>query len=371
MKLTIIKPVMTEPRFHFDRSLELAKYMEVTWICGWMLQPHYRFEDYMAESHNILVFGKKPLKGKLKGLWREFSFVLRTIKALRTSNSDLVLVHSSRLAFLYPFLSPRKNYILMLFTTSVSPSKLRNLFWDSWEKLVMFPYKQFLIGTPEMQGLFGLENKSCYVIPWGMKPLTLKNRSFEVLKLLYIGVLSGRRIHETIEGLKLFMDKHPEVQLKYSIIGRGKEEYVELLTQAIKDFQLGDVVTYHGYLPDDEIITFFEESNVGVSYVPITPYYTDVIVTKTVEYLLSGMAVIATDTNKNREDINDSNGVLVDDNALSFAQGLEKLYERLSSYDSATIRASAKKWNLEDNVRDSIVPLFQKIANRNEDNVIL
>lgn len=362
MKLSIVKTFMTEPRYHFDRTLELAKYMEVQWFCGWMLHSHYTFEDYEDTTHKIRVLGKGPVRGKLKGLWIEFKFVLQVIKGLKQTKSDVVMVHSSRLAFLYPILAPGHNYVLMLFTTSVSPSKLRNFFWDSWEQLVMLPYKQYIIGTPEMQDLFGLQHKKCYVRRWGMKPLTQKNKSFSTLKLMYIGVLSGRRVHETIEGLKLFMDIHPEVEVSYSIIGRGKDEYVKLITQAIKEYNLEEVVAYHGYLPDSEIGAFFEECNVGVSYVPITPYYTDVIVTKTVEYLLSGLAVIATNTNKNRDDINDTNGVLIEDSPASFAQGLEKIYNRLGSYDSDVIRKSAKRWNLEDNVRDNLAPMFKEIA---------
>lgn len=362
MKLSIVKTFMTEPRYHFDRTLELAKYMEVQWFCGWMLHSHYTFEDYEDTTHKIRVLGKGPVRGKLKGLWIEFKFVLQVIKGLKQTKSDVVMVHSSRLAFLYPILAPGHNYVLMLFTTSVSPSKLRNFFWDSWEQLVMLPYKQYIIGTPEMREMFGIKHKKCYESFWGMKPLTLKNKTFSTLKLLYIGTLSGRRVHETIEGLKLFMDKHPEAEVSYSIIGRGKEEDVQLLNRAITVHQLGGVVTYYGYLPDSEIVAFFEECNVGVSYVPITPYYTDVIVTKTVEYLLSGLAVIATNTNKNRDDINDANGVLIEDSPTSFARGLEKIFSKLRCYDSEVIRKSAKRWNLEDNVRDNLAPMFKEIA---------
>lgn len=368
MKIVNIKFIIEYCRFNFDRSMEVARHAKVQWLLGWLRGVEVDPKSFINDNHKIKLLGRgDKVRRRFLGVYDELRFTIAAIKELGKQNPDLVLVHSHRFAFLYPFLKPNYNYLFIAYTTSVSPSKLKNLLWDSWERLVMWPYKHFLIATPQMQDLFGLQHKKCYVRRWGMKPLTQKNKSFSTLKLLYIGVISGRRVHETIGGLKLFMDKHSDVEVAYSIIGRGKEEDVQLLNRAIADYQLSEVVTYHGYLPDSDIGAFFEECNVGVSYVPITPYYTDVIVTKTVEYLLSGLAVIATNTNKNREDINDANGVLIEDSPIGFAQGLENICANLNSYDSEVIRASAKRWNLEDNVRDNLVPLFKELARKGKE----
>lgn len=362
MKLLVVKPIMTEPRFHFDRTIELSKYIEVIWLCGWMQKKDYHFEDYEESKHRILVLGKGLMGKKFRALINELKFVIKATRQIMSIEAEVVLIHSHRLAFLYPLLLLKQNYVLQLFTTAVNKSRMKRIFWDGCEKLVMLPYKKFFVATPEMIDLFGLKEDNCYVTRWGMRPISVVKKRFSSMSLLYIGVLSGRDIHETIAGLRIFLEKHQGLTVTYSIIGSGKPEYVEELKRAIKDNALEGIVAYHGYLPDNEIVPYFDRCNVGVSYVPITPYYNDVIVTKTAEYMLSGLATIATNTNKNRMMISDVNGVLVSDNPESFAEGLEKIYRRLESYDSKAIVESAREWDLEYNIKNEIVPLLKQIA---------
>jgi hypothetical protein len=70
----------------------------------------------------------------------------------------------------------------------------------------------------------------------------------------------------------------------------------------------------------------------------MTTYYDTQPPTKTFEYLLSGMAVIATATSENRRIINSTNGVLISDDATGFANGLEKLFKRRHEFSSDEIR---------------------------------
>lgn len=364
MKLIIVKPIMTEPRFHFDRTLELSKYIDIVWICGWMLYDHYSFDNYQAKNHQIIALEKGRMRGKFKGLYDEYKFIKKAVNQIKNEDPDIVLIHSSRLAFFYPILAPKFNYILQLFTTSVSTSKLKNWFWDSWERLVMLPYKRYFVGTSEMIELFKInKKKKTYVTRWGMKSLSSLPKVFTSIKLLYIGVLGpSRRIEDTLRGLRLFLNRNPDMIISYDVIGRAKPEEMQEFKNAIMEYKLENIVTYHGYLPDEDIVKFFDECNVGVSYVPITPYYTDVIVTKTAEYMLSGLATIATNTNKNREMISEINGVLINDTAESFAQGLEEIHRKLSTFDSQKIRKSAKEWDLAYNIEHDIIPLLKKIA---------
>ncbi|MDD3562954.1 MAG: glycosyltransferase [Candidatus Cloacimonetes bacterium] len=363
MEVLNITFMISNPRFTFDRSIEYSKDFKVRWFIGWFKSNLISKEPYHSANHQLQLLGRPDgIRNRFIGVFDELMFVLRAVKEMKKIKADLVLVHSHRLAFLYPLLARSENYVLVLYTTAVSTSTMKRKFWDSWEKLVMLPYKKFFVATPEMIDLFGLKEDNCYVTRWGMRPISVTKKSFSSLSLLYIGVLSGRRIDETIAGLRIFLDKHKDVTASYSIIGSGKPEYVEAIRSAIKHNALEEIVTYYGYLPDNEIIPYFDRCNVGVSYVPITPYYTDVIVTKTVEYLLSGLAVIATNTNKNRAMISDDNGVLVSDDPESFAEGLEKIYKSLSSYNSQTIVEGSQEWDLDYNIKNRIVPLLKQIA---------
>ncbi len=367
MKILIVKPLMTEPRFHFDWTIELSKYMEVMWICGWMQKDQYKFSDYVRPNHDINVVCKSLTGNRLMKNIHLLEFSLNVLRYLRKVNPDIVLVHSYQLAFVLPIFAPGNRYLFMTFTTSVNRSSLKRWFWDRWGRMNRLPYRDFLIATPEMAGLFHIpEWKSCYLTRWGMKPISKVNKEFDSIRLLYIGVLNNRNIHQTIYGLKLFIERNPGVSVTYSIIGSGDGEHVRLLADAISACKLETIVKYHGYLSDEEIKPYFDACNVGVSYVPITPYYTDVIVTKTIEYLLSGLVTIATETNKNKEMINGLNGVLVKDNPESFMQGLEDVYLNLSKYDSSTIMTSAQEWDIEFLIRDRIAPLLFSLAEQRD-----
>lgn len=363
MKIAIVKPVMTDTRFHFDRSLELSKYFDIVWICGSMLYDNYSFDDFQAENHRIEVVHKDKMRSKFKGVWDEFKVILKSIKQIKKEAPDVVIVHSSRLAILYPILHKGCNYFLELFTTSVSTSKLNNLIWDTWGEISMMPYNNFIVDTPKMVDSFNIgNNKKAYVFEWGMKPISRKPKYFNKIKLLYIGVLGpSRRIEDTIKGLRLFLDENPGTIVSYDIIGKAKSDQAQLIRNAIANNNLNDIVAFHGYLPDNDIMRYFDECNVGVSYVPITPYYTDVTVTKTMEYLLSGMPVIATGTKWHKMYIDETNGVLIQDSPESFAGGLQEVLENLQNYNSNEVMESGNVWNLETNVMNKIVPLLKSI----------
>ena len=68
--------------------------------------------------------------------------------------------------------------------------------------------------------------------------------------------------------------------------------------------------------------------------------------------MLSGMPVIATNTNENKLILNDNNGVLCDDTPDSFAQALGKIVS--SKYDSDEIRNSMMKYHWKNLVENNL-----------------
>jgi len=200
-----------------------------------------------------------------------------------------------------------------------------------------------------------------------MNPISITPKIFDRIRMLYLGTLSGRDIHRTIYGLKEYLDTNPEIEVeRYDIIGTGQKEYIDLCEKAVKDTELSNIIYLHGYLNDKEISSYFDEANVGVAYLPNTPYYSNVICTKLLEYLLSGIPTIAVATNENKKIINDRNGVLIEDNEHSFAQGLHLIAKRFSSYSSEEIIKNVGKESLSYKVRNEIVPTFNKIIDEIE-----
>ena len=147
------------------------------------------------------------------------------------------------------------------------------------------------------------------------------------MQLLYLGTLNGRNIDESVRGFSSFISEFGEkIHLIYHIIGHGSKSETEKLCQVINECNLSDHVIMHGYKTHSEIKYYFDNCNVGVSFVPVTPYYNVQPPTKTFEYLCSGLVVIATNTIENSKVINTENGTLIEDTSKGFHQGLKTIY---------------------------------------------
>jgi glycosyltransferase involved in cell wall biosynthesis len=107
---------------------------------------------------------------------------------------------------------------------------------------------------------------------------------------------------------------------------------------------------------------FLQAANIGVSFVPITPYYDMQPVTKTYEFLLAGMPMIATRTTQNKRFVNDTNGVLIDDTAESFADGLAEIKAKSRMYDSPAIQEASRCHAWESIILDQYIVYIEKAA---------
>jgi glycosyltransferase involved in cell wall biosynthesis len=82
-------------------------------------------------------------------------------------------------------------------------------------------------------------------------------------------------------------------------------------------------------------------------------------VTKVFEYLLAGMPVIATRTTENQAVITPERGILIDDSAVSFAEGLRVIAGRLGSYDGPGIAGRSMQYSWAAIVRDNLEPVLR------------
>ena len=93
-------------------------------------------------------------------------------------------------------------------------------------------------------------------------------------------------------------------------------------------YGLSKIINIAGTIPHPQLKPRFDAANIGVSYVPLTDYYDCQPVTKTFEYLLPGMPVVATLTSENRNVIHSENGVLVGDTTEDFYKGMKAIFEK-------------------------------------------
>lgn len=367
-KIVFVKPIMTQPRYHFDRTLELSKYFDIEWIIGWKLNEN---DIYPASrsNHKINFLDEGKPRKKFKGALDQLLFTFKAVSNLKKINPDLIVIHSNRMNIFYPIFCEKNKLIMMTFTPAVNPSKYKRVFWDLYERLSFTGYKRFLIGTEPMIQAFHLQKKKNYIIRWGMNPISIKPKKFDKIRMLYLGTLTGRDIHKTIYGLNEYLKTNPEVEVeRYDIIGTGWKEYITLIEDAINETGLSNIIHLHGYLNDIDIIPFFDEANVGVAFAPKTEYYSNNILTKLYEYLLSGIPTITISTPDNKRVINEINGVLIEDNEHSFADGLNLIAQRFIKYSSTEIMKTVYKESLQYQVKYNIVTTFNNIIDEIENN---
>lgn len=261
------------------------------------------------------------------------------------NNDKVVFIDYFEKCHLLKNLFPSKKMILNIRTLSVIPQKTIRVRQDLNLRKACAIFDHI---TPISIGVakeLRLSPKKFTIVPVGADNISITNKSFGSLRLLYVGSLNGRNIIHTILGLSYFIRKYPKIPISYDIIGDGTE--VEQLNQIINELELSSIVKLHGRISHFKLKPFFDNSNIGISYIPMTEYFDFQPPTKTFEYILSGIPCIATKTNENKKLIKDVNGVLCCDNPESFSRGLEVVYKKRSSYDSKVIRESLKEytWN--------------------------
>ena len=181
----------------------------------------------------------------------------------------------------------------------------------------------------------------------GTKTLSEIARDYEIHPVM-VGTLFNRNMHKTIEGFAKFYRAAPNAKkTRYTIIGSGPGDEIEQLRRLTSKYNLHDVIHILGHIPHDQLQQYFESHNVGISYVPMTEYFDVQPVTKTFEYLLSGLAVLGTATSENKLVVNESNGILTGDSVDDFCNGLVQLSKKMGSFRSKQIRKNAMQFSWE------------------------
>jgi len=224
------------------------------------------------ELHGITVKYIDYSGNKIK---RHFKWLIAIYEELNHNNYDIIFIVYFRLCFIIPLLFDSKKIILDIRTGSLHSSKIINWLHNRAILFETYFFKKITILSKKLIDVIGLNNKKCYWLPLGAERQSSIQKSYDNIKLLYVGVFNNRKIFDTIEGLYLFIQANPEVEcnITYDIVGFGSSKELELLNEYINMYKLKAIVKLHGRKNLLEIGHFFEKCNVGVSYIPITEYY--------------------------------------------------------------------------------------------------
>lgn len=329
---------------HYNFAKYLSLYFDVHFVC------FDRGRDRVQAGSTNVVYLPFP---RVR-LFRASYFFVMTLRYIRHQKFDVLLADYFMLVMFLGLMSNAKMNMLDIRSGSLR----RNPILRRLENLNMLLASLcFDKVTVISDGLARqLKVKGYKLLPLGSDIFFAGSHSFEDLRLLYVGSFNQRNIQDTIEGLSIFISIHPDVPVKYSIVGFGEDSEITRIEKTIQTTGLQDVVTYHGRKVNDQLRPFFTQSNVGVSYVPITPWYDNQPATKTFEYILSGMICIATATSENRKFLNENNGVLCKDNPKAFAEALGEVWEKRKSFRSQDVRHTLSDYTWERIVETKLKP---------------
>lgn len=343
----------------FGYSTTLLKYcqyslstFDITYI-GWdyelpRVELHFVAVKYVSRNSNLLKRNMRLLKAFHKEIQKGY---------------DLIFTTYFRGISLIKLLNPNSKFLIYVDTFGVMPDAKKRFLYDTLLKLEVSLFSYVAVIS---DGLGKRLSRSKYeVLPLGGATFNSESKSFEKLELLYVGTFDNRNMIDCVKGFHKFIER---IGLKgndivFKIIGDGPNDELKEIKTYVKTYGLSNHIHVLGYLPQTELKPYFESANVGVSYIPLLSYYEHQTPTKTFEYLISGLPVIATGTYENKKIIKQWAGVIIEDNADSFCEGLSKLHQQKSEFCSDEIIKEYAGHTWENVVKSYFIPLLKRIIN--------
>jgi glycosyltransferase involved in cell wall biosynthesis len=348
--------IITQNQFGYHTDLYYyCKYLKdifgIVYICWDYGLPKIEMDGvrlvYVSRRGNILV--------------RTMRFLRQTLLQIKDRQAIVFTKYFKGVSLALRLLRPNHLFVLDIRTGSVHKNSLVRRLHDTRLKFETRFFKHVTVISKSLAEKLGIAHK-VHILPLGADVISSTNKSFESLHLLYVGTLFNRNLDVTINGFKKFYDEFKDqIPISYTIIGGGLNNEEQALKDLVSQNGLFDVVKITGRIPHTKLGSFFDQCNIGVSYVPMVDYYDCQPVTKTFEYLLSGMPVIATNTSENKIVITLENGVLVGDTAEDFYSGLQAIFEKRHMFDSAEIRRRGMGYAWESIVRKNMKPYLENL----------
>ncbi len=308
-------------------------------------------------------------KVKVKYVSRESNVLMRNFRLLKAFHKeigmgyDVVFINYVRFVSLVKLLNHRVKAILYIDTLGVQEKKYMRWTYN----FLLSIESSFFQHIALING--GLSKKinvsKFHLLPLGGDCFSTEPKTFERLSLLYVGTLTNRRILDCVKGFHKYIttiEDSEKCNSTFVIIGDGPNDELKEIKEYISSHNLKSFIRTTGFVPSEKLAPFFDKANIGVSYIPITPYYQYQPPTKTFEYLISGLPVIATATEANKEIVKSSVSELSHDDPDSFCEALLRILARKDDFDSEQIRAQYEKYKWKNVVKNKFIPLIDGVA---------
>ncbi|KXO11766.1 MULTISPECIES: glycosyltransferase family 4 protein [Marinobacter] len=147
------------------------------------------------------------------------------------------------------------------------------------------------------------------------------------LRLVYVGFLTKLRgLDLLIKAASAYVKMGNEPSsLKIDIVGKGSER--ENLINLVKELNLEQSVTVHGWLEHEQVDQLMAQANVGALTYRVCPHWNHTIPNKIFDYMLAGLPVLATEVKPIERIINETKSGLVcrDNDVRDIAEKLQIL----------------------------------------------
>jgi len=342
-------------------AYELSKYLtrrhSVTYLCFCDRETMYCSDGMVPESLVVKAIDREDCL-----LLRAWKWLTSCISTCR-ENYDLIYLYYFPLCSLVRLAFQNKLFILDIRSGSILPNHLKRNLLNLLIRVESMAFDHITGISESMCDYLHLPSSKTRICPLGANPVDIAAKKFSRVHLLYVGTFFNRNLDDTIKGFaRYFMEKAGQMDLRYTLVGDSPGGDRQRICSLVQELGLVNVIDLPGYIRHDRLKSFYEGCNVGVSYVPITPYYDCQPPTKTFEYLFAGMPVIATATTENKRVIKDDNGVLIGDTPEDFYRGLCTLTSRLSTYDSRKIKDSVSEYSWHNIMTNNALPFIESVA---------
>lgn len=313
-------------------------------------------EDSSVKCEGIdLIHLKLPFNSIL----RKIIFIWELFKFLKNNYFDYIIINYFLGSSIVTLFGKGKVNIDIR-TGAISRSNFKSFILNFVLSVEVRMFDRISCISSSLSSYLNLPNRT-HILPLGAPLMPLFKKDFSVLKILYVGTFKERNIEKTVYAFSKFISSLENKKIAtYTIIGFGSEIETQRIKDAIFLEGMQDNIFFLGKVRFPELYTYLQENNVGMSYIPIKKCFDNQPPTKTFEYLLSGMIVLATGTKENIKVINDENGRITDDSIDSICEGLKIIFNNRMSFNSTNIQVSSKKFSWEYIVKSNLHEYIKK-----------
>ncbi|HUQ64678.1 MAG TPA: glycosyltransferase [Flavitalea sp.] len=299
------------------------------------------------EGNNPDIIYVPRVKNKVS---KHYRFMKSIVETEKKYNFDRIMIHVFPLVSLLSLFIDKNKIFLDIRTLSIHRKQYKRSFFDFLIRVASRVYTNTSSITDVAAKQLGLRHYKLLPLGGayfgnqqnGMPENDVYNHIFEngYFIIIYVGTLYKRRIIECVQGFHAYMNKHPGTKARFVIIGTSIKNELNEINAYIAHHSLQKMVFTLGYIPQARLSYFFNHSDCGIAYTPLTMPYPLQPTTKTYEYLVNGIPVIATATLDNIQMVENSKvpcGVIIKDNSEDIESAVGKILENSHLYNKADI----------------------------------